>query len=160
MHPRLKRIVDLILGEPSPKAPVEPKVSTAPAPEKVPTVNDQSGEFFKEFLLQIYTCKYPFDLTVIHTKPKTRMGTYNPRTCRIRINDGWGNTERCKEIAIHEYAHHIHFTEKGKMRRKEDPHGKQFWQIYGQLMFLAKQKSLYNSFDALNIKMTENTAND
>lgn len=160
MRSGLKRIVDFILGEPSPKAPVKPKVSTAPPPEKATVANDQSGEFFKAFLLQIYPCKYPFDVSVIHTKPKTRMGTYNPRTCRIRINDGWGDTERCKEIAIHEYAHHIHFTEKGKTQRKEDPHGKQFWQIYGQLMFFAKQKGLYDSFDTLIIKMTENIAND
>lgn len=160
MRAGLKWIVDFILGEPSPKAPVKPKVSTAPPLEKATVANDQSGEFFKAFLLQIYPCKYPFVVSVIHTKPKTRMGTYNPRTCRIRINDGWGDTERCKEIAIHEYAHHIHFTEKGKTQRKEDPHGKQFWQIYGQLMFFAKQKGLYDSFDTLIIKMKENIAND
>lgn len=155
MRAGLKRIVDFILGEPSPKGPVKPKVSTAPPPEKSMAVNDQTGEFFKEFLLQIYPCKYPFDVSVIHTKPKTRMGTYNPRTCRIRINDGWGDEELCKEIAIHEYAHHIHFTEKDKTNRKESPHGQEFWQIYGQLMFLAKQKGLYDSFDALDIKTTE-----
>ena len=160
MHPRLKRIVDFILGEPSPKAPAKPKVSTVPSPEKAKAVNDQSGEFFKGFLLQIYPCKYPFDVSVIHTKPKTRMGTYNPRTCRIRINDGWGDTERCKEIAIHEYAHHIHFTEKGKMQRKEDPHGKQFWQIYGQLIYLAKQKGLYDNFNTLSINIKESITND
>lgn len=151
MRAGLKWIVDFILGEPSPKAPMKPKVSIAPPLEKTPAVNDQSGDFFKEFLLQIYQCKYPFDVSVIHTKPKTRMGTYNPKTCRIRINDGWGDTERCKEIAIHEYAHHIHFTEKDKTRREEDPHGKQFWQIYGQLMFLAQQKELFNHFDALSM---------
>lgn len=97
----------------------------------------------------IYQCKKPFDVVVIHTKPKTRMGTYNPRTCRIRINDGWGDTEHCKETAIHEFAHHIHFTEKDKTRRKEDPHGKEFWQIYGQLILLAKQKGLYNHPEAI-----------
>ena len=149
MRTRLKRIVDFILGEPSPKAPVKPKVNTAPPPEKATAVNDQSAEFFKKFLLQIYPCRYLFDIAVIHTKSKTRMRTYNPRTRLIRINDGWGNTERGKEIAIHEYAHHIHFTEKGKTQRKEDPHGKHFWQIYGQLMLLAKQKGIYNHFVAL-----------
>ena len=149
MRQGLKRIVDFILGEPSPKAPVKPKVSTAPPPEKPSYVNNQEGEFFKEFLLNIYPCKYSFDVSVIHTKPKTRMGTYNPRTCRIRINDGWGDTERCKEIAIHEYAHHIHFTEKGKTQRKEDPHGKQFWQIYGQLTMIAKQKGYSTHFDVI-----------
>lgn len=149
MHPRLKKFVDFLLGEPDPAPPVKPKVKSTPPPEKTPAVNDQEGEFFKSFLLDIYQCKKPFDVVVIHTKPKTRMGTYNPRTCRIRINDGWGNTEHCKETAIHEFAHHIHFTEKDKTRRKEDPHGKEFWQIYGQLILLAKQKGLYNHPEAI-----------
>lgn len=160
MRPILKQIVDFILGEPGPKAPVKPKASTVPPPEKAPAVNDQSGEFYKTFLRQIYSCKVPFDVVVVHTKPKTRMGTYNPRSRRIRINDGWGNVHDCKETAIHEYAHHIHFTEKEKTKRKEEPHGKQFWQIYGQLMFLAKQKGLYDNFNVLRINVTENIAND
>ena len=159
MHPRLKKFVDFLLGEPDPAPPVKPKGKTAPPPIKAPSVNDQSGEFFKEFLMQIYPCSKPFDVVVIHTKPKTRMGTYNPRTRRIRINDGWGDTEHCKETAIHEYAHHIHFTEKNKTRRKEEPHGKQFWQIYGQLMFLARQKGLYDHYDVLGRECTEPTRN-
>lgn len=117
--------------------------------ETIPVEQKQEEKFYKDFLKQIYVCKVPFDVVVVHTKPKTRMGTCNPRSRRIRINDGWGNVHDCKETAIHEYAHHIHYTEKGKTKRKEDPHGKQFWQIYGQLMFLAKQKGLYNHFDAL-----------
>lgn len=144
MHQRLKRIVDFLLGEPDTAPPVKPREKTVPPSPKVPVVNDQSAEFYKEFLMRIYPCSKPFDVVVIHTKPKTRMGTYNPRTRRIRINDGWGDAEHCKETAIHEFAHHIHFTEKDKTRKKEDPHGKEFWQIYGQLILLAKQKGLYN----------------
>ena len=158
MHPRLKKFFDFILGEPYP-APVKPKAKTASPPQNTPVVNNQSGEFFKEFLMQIYPCIKPFDVVVIHTKPKTRMGTYNPRTRRIRINDGWGDTEHCKETAIHEYAHHIHFTEKNKTRRKEEPHGKQFWQIYGQLMYLARQKGLYDHYDVLGRESADPTGN-
>ena len=130
------------------KYPSKPKMH-APFKETVPVEQKQDGKFYKDYLKQIYVCKVPFGVVVVHTKPKIRMGTYNPRSRRIRINDGWGDVHNCKETAIHEYAHHIHFTEKGKTKRKEDPHGKQFWQIYGQLMFLAKQKGLYNHFDAL-----------
>lgn len=124
---------------------------TSHEPVVVAPAMDADAEYFKEFLLGIYQCSKPFNLEVAHTKPKTRMGTYTPRTCRIRINDGWGDTEFCKEIAIHEYAHHIHFTEKGKTRKKEDPHGKEFWQIYGQLILLAKQKGLYNHPETIGI---------
>ena len=102
--------------------------------ETVAVEHKPDGEFYKDYLKQIYVCKVPFDVVVVYTKPKTRMGTYNPRSRRIRINDGWGNVHDCKETAIHEYAHHIHYTEKGKNKRKEDPHGKQFWHIYDQLM--------------------------
>ena len=116
-----------------------------------PNVNIGDADFFKAFLLEIYQCSKPFDLVVVHTKPKTRMGTYAPRFARIRINDGWGDIERCKEIAIHEYAHHIHYTEKAMTKRKEEPHGKQFWQIYGQLILLAKQKGLYSHPEVIDI---------
>lgn len=108
-----------------------------------------SADYYKDLLRKIYPCKVPFDLVLVHTKPKTRMGSYNPRTRMIRINDGWGDTMHSTETAIHEYAHHIHFTEKGKTKRKEEPHGRQFWQIYGQLMFIAKKKGFYDHFDAL-----------
>lgn len=132
-------------GQKDPK-PVQPAMEQRPV-----AANTGDAEFYKSFLLDIYQCTKPFDLVVVHTKPKTRMGTYAPRFSRIRINDGWGDTEWCKEIAIHEYAHHIHFTEKGKTRKKEDPHGKQFWQIYGQLILLARQKGLYNHPETLDI---------
>lgn len=140
---RFQLLLGSLLGgrEPQKKNPQPPV--PAVRQEQPVTSNEEDAEFFKSFLLEIYQCSKPFDLVVVHTKPKTRMGTYNPRTRRIRINDGWGDTEHCKETAIHEYAHHIHFTEKGKTRRKEDPHGKEFWQIYGQLILLAKQKGLY-----------------
>ena len=40
--------------------------------------------------------------------------------------------------SIHEYAHHIHDTEFNCRERRDAPHGKQFWQIYGQLMCRAR----------------------
>lgn len=112
-------------------------------------MTDKSPEYFKRILTDIYPCRHPFSLAIIHTKPKTRMGTYNPAKAHIRINDGWGGDEQCIETAIHELAHHIHYTEKEKKARSEKPHGKQFWQIYGQLMMIAKQKGYYTHFDVI-----------
>lgn len=106
-------------------------------------MNKQPASYFKNLLLLLYPCKVPFTLNVLHTKPKTRCGTYYSHSRRININDGGRETNRCIEIAIHEYAHHLHYTEFAKEAKKQDPHGPAFWQIYGQLVGRAKALGLY-----------------
>ena len=103
-------------------------------------MTDQPASFFTEILLRIYPCQVPFELRVLHTKPKNRCGSYWPHNRHILINDKFvtGDTRRCTEIAIHEYAHHLHYTEFGKAEKRQPPHGSQFWMIYGQLMNRAK----------------------
>lgn len=66
----------------------------------------------KAFLLKIYRCKKDFELFVIDKKPKTRAGVYIVSKQRIRVYAKWRCCMSLKEIAIHEYAHHIHETEK------------------------------------------------
>lgn len=122
---------------------------TAPVETPIASAQEGSPEYFKNLLLSLYRCKVPFELQLLKTKPKTRMGSYSPNRHIIRINTGWGDTMHSTETAIHEYTHHIHYTEKNKTKRKEDPHGKEFWQIYGQLMLIAKRKGIYNHYDAL-----------
>ncbi len=95
-------------------------------------------KYYKELLLAIYPCKVPFTVAVKHDKPRKRLGTYYPKTKRIIIHTGWKETHNCTETAIHEFAHHIHHTEFKKQERKQKPHGKAFWQIYGQLIWRAK----------------------
>ena len=107
-------------------------------------MTNQPASFFSETLLRIYPCKIPFSLKVLHKKPKTRMGFYTWSTHEIRIYDGWGDTHVCIDTAIHEYAHHLHQTEFGREQYRQKPHGKQFWQIYGQLMQRAKVLGLYD----------------
>lgn len=79
------------------------------------------AEYLKQFLLKIYHCKKDFELLVIDKKPKTRSGVYIVDKQRIRIYSKWICDIPLEEIAIHEYAHHIHETEKRKNenRRKE-----------------------------------------
>ena len=103
-------------------------------------MTDKPASYFTDQLLSLYPGKTAFTLIVLHKKPKTKMGTYIWAKCKIRIYDGWGDTRVCLETAIHEYAHHLHYTEFGKQGKKQKPHGKEFWQIYGQLMALAKEK--------------------
>lgn len=99
----------------------------------------------KQMLLDIYRCRRPFELLLIDKKPKTKMGVYIVNKQRIRICSGWGKFCPLKEIAIHEYAHHIHETEKRKSdnRRKERVHGPEFWRIYSALMTVAQRKGLF-----------------
>ena len=96
----------------------------------------------KSLLLDIYQCEKPFELLLIDQKPRTKMGVYIVEKQRIRVYAGWRNACPLEEIAIHEYAHHIHETEKRKNenRRKERVHGPEFWRIYSALMSVAQRK--------------------
>ena len=102
------------------------------------------SDYFKNLLLSIYPCKVPFELLVIDKKPKTSCGVYIVNKQRIRIYAPWREETPLEEIAIHEYAHHIHYTEQNKVENRERPHGAQFWEIYGALMCVAVQKRLFN----------------
>ncbi len=106
----------------------------------------KNPSYFINFLNSIYQCKEPFELLVINKKPKTRMGVYIVNNKRIRIYSKWESYCTLEEIAIHEYAHHIHETEKrrSKDRRKERVHGPEFWRIYSALMSQAILKGLFN----------------
>ncbi len=64
-----------------------------------------------KLLRSIYNCKYPFTLLTIDKRPKTRMGVYIVDSKRIRIYTKYRDVCPLEEIAIHEYAHHIHETE-------------------------------------------------
>ena len=104
-----------------------------------------SAQSLKNMILEIYSCKKPFELLLIDKKPKTRCGVYIVDKMRIRVYAGWKEHVPLKEIAIHEYAHHIHETEKRRTnnRRKERVHGPEFWRIYSALMSVAQAKRLF-----------------
>ena len=105
---------------------------------------------FKSLLLSIYPCKVPFEVLVLDKKLKTNRkthkrtgGTYSPTTCTIRIYACEQSNDELRNTAIHEYAHHVHYTEQNKELQKEKPHGPEFWQIYGALMCVAAQKGVF-----------------
>ena len=105
---------------------------------------ENEAEYYKELLLALYPCKEPFSLVVKTDKPKKRLGTYYSGKKRIIIHEGWSSKYDMVETAIHEYAHHIHYTEFDKVKYKQAPHGKEFWQIYGQLMNRARVLGICN----------------
>ena len=98
----------------------------------------------KWMLLKIYRPQVAFELRVTMQRPKSRMGYYVPAKRSITIHGGWGDVHPLEEIAIHEYAHHIHFTEHRRSGKKDTPHGQNFWRIYSALMSKAIEKELYN----------------
>ena len=102
----------------------------------------QEEQYYYNLLSSIYPCKVPFTICVKDDKPKTRLGTYWPSRKHILIHTGRRDKYDPVETAIHEYAHHIHYTEFDKEKKKQAPHGKEFWQIYGQLMNRANEMGL------------------
>ena len=107
-------------------------------------MTEKDPKYSHDLLTEIYPCKVPFTLAVKSDKPKKRLGTYYGSKRRIIIHIGWSGRYDMVETAIHEYAHHIHFTEFDKGEKKQAPHGKEFWQIYGQLMCRAKELGICN----------------
>ena len=102
---------------------------------------------FINFLIKIYPCAVPFTLKVVHKSYKKQLGKYFINDKRINIYDGRCDTNECKEIAIHEYAHHLHHTEPGlfteHMTTVDRSHGSNFWRIYSFLMLEAYRKGLF-----------------
>ena len=80
---------------------------------------ENEAEYYKELLLALYPCKEPFSLVVKTDKPKKRLGTYYSGKKRIIIHEGWSSKYDMVETAIHEYAHHIHYTEFDKVKYKQ-----------------------------------------
>ena len=95
--------------------------------------------FYSEVLLEIYPCKHPFELKVLHGKRKGCTGAYYWRSGTIVLYDKDRILLFCIITAIHEYAHHIHYTEFARDEQGQKVHGPEFWQIFGQLMWRAKQ---------------------
>lgn len=103
-------------------------------------------EYYKEFLLKIYRCKSPFEVRYRMTMPKHYIGLYVVKPHRINLYPKWADAHRMLEIAIHEYAHHIHHTEHytGFRRGVDRMHGEKFWRIYSSLMPQAMKLGLYS----------------
>ena len=103
------------------------------------------AERLKNYVLKIYPCKHDFELKVIDKRPKTLSGSYTVDTKRIRVYIKGRDLKEIKYIAIHEYAHHIHETEKRRNfnRRQERAHGPEFWRILTALSCKAMLMGIY-----------------
>lgn len=105
-----------------------------------------SPQFYIDFLYKIYHCKEPFELRFRKTKPKHYIGLYVVNRHRINLYPRWTDAQEMKEVAIHEFAHHIHRTEQytDDKRGIDRAHGEKFWRIYSALMAKAMRLGLYH----------------
>ena len=118
---------------------------------------DSEAKYYKEILLDLYPCKVPFSVVVRNDKPKRRIGTYYSNSKRIVLHTGWLPKYDPVETAIHEYAHHLHDTGFSAREKKQAPHGKEFWQIYGQLVNRAKMMGLMPNLKSPVLNFPERT---
>lgn len=100
-------------------------------------------EYYKDLLLKIYRCKVPFELRFRNTMPIHYIGLYVVKPHRIILYPKRTDAQRMLEMAIHEYAHHVHLTELSKGDHKLDrSHGHNFMRIYTALRAKAVELGL------------------
>ncbi|MDA3901744.1 MAG: hypothetical protein PF637_14630 [Spirochaetes bacterium] len=99
------------------------------------------------------------DFTVILSGKKSGKvdGLYKPESCEIIIhNKNFESENRLIYTAIHEFAHHIQFTESsGTISSKS--HTTLFWNLLHTLLFDAEKKGIYNSLFKTDPRFTELT---
>ncbi len=100
---------------------------------------DMTSEKLKAILLDIYQPKVDFSIVLTDRKYRRRLGTYYPVRHLIYVHGGWGDDIMNIGTAIHEYAHHIHFTERSS-RAFEKSHGYEFRLIHKALLSIAESK--------------------
>ena len=98
-----------------------------------------TSEKQKAILIDIYRPKADFSIVLTDRKYRRRLGTYYPDRHLIYVHGGWGDDIMSITTAIHEYAHHIHFTERSSVAY-EKSHGLEFQLIQKALLATAESK--------------------
>lgn len=94
---------------------------------------DPRAPKLKAMLLTLYEPKYDFLLGVSNLRPATIMGFYSTQPYyRITVHSGW---HRNIDVSIHEFAHHLTFTEVPREGNKKIRiHGREFKTVYSLLI--------------------------
>lgn len=98
------------------------------------------ADFYHKLLVKIWPPKVPFTLELSGVADPEIGGFYVPDLKHICLNNGGRTVDACIMVAIHEYAHHVHHTEKDS---KGPVHGKEFREINQILYSLAIAKGLF-----------------
>ncbi len=110
----------------------------------------QDAARLKELLLQLHKPVHPFTLNLTNRVYPGLLGTYAPGRRHICVHGGRGDFRLWLKVAIHEYAHHIHFTENGLRRLDREDHGKTFQRLNNALLALAHKKGLFGRSSLFN----------
>jgi hypothetical protein len=102
-------------------------------------------EQVREKLLQLDGNVEDFSLLFSGKKSRKVNGLYKPESREIIIhNRNFSDDNPLMYTAIHEFAHHIHFTG-SPVPVSSRSHTKEFWGIFHSLLFKAEQKALYTN---------------
>ncbi len=87
------------------------------------------------------------DFSVIFTGKKSKKvdGLYKPETQEILLHsENFQSDEQLIYTAIHEFAHHVHFT-RSPIPISARSHTTEYWNIFHNLLFDAEKKGLYRN---------------
>ncbi len=120
-------------------------------------------EQVKELLLRIRETGEPFQVILSGKKSRKVDGLYKPEEHQIILhNRNFESESELVYTAIHEYAHHLHFTSQEPPRSPRS-HTTRFWSLFHGLLLEAEGRGLYRSpfeeledFRALSLEIKEN----
>jgi hypothetical protein len=99
----------------------------------------------KEVLQLIRPAKVDFSVIFSGKKNSRINGLYMPATHEIIIHNGnFTSDNDLLFTALHEYAHHIHGTDKGGVRGAR-AHNNKFWAIFHELLTIAEKTEAYKN---------------
>ncbi len=92
-----------------------------------------------------------FTVTFSGKASKKVDGLYYPDRCEIILhNKNFADNNQMMYTAIHEFAHHVHFT-KSNGTASNRAHTKDFWNIFHRLLYRAEEAGVYrNVFEEVN----------
>ncbi len=97
----------------------------------------------KSRLLELDNSVEDFTVTLSGKASKRANGLYHPESREIILhNKNFDNDNSLMYTAIHEFAHHIHFTQ-SPLPVTSRSHTTEFWDILHKLLFLAEEKEIY-----------------
>jgi hypothetical protein len=109
-----------------------------------------NNEQIKEKLLQIRNTDEYFEVVLSGKKSKKVNGLYKPETRELVLhNQNFNSDNELMYTAIHEYAHHLQFTD-SPVPISIRTHTGDFWSLFHGLLYDAERLGLYsNPFEAI-----------
>jgi hypothetical protein len=109
-----------------------------------------NNEQIKQKLLQIRDTDEYFEVVLSGKKSKKVNGLYKPETRELVLHSqNFHNDDELMYTAIHEYAHHLHFTS-SPVPVSARSHTGEFWSLFHGLLYDAERLGLYsNPFEAV-----------